>query len=77
MGVQRTIWRLEHSHQGKRYQWRFEQVHGAHEITVTSYEEGKMIASRQTAIHTIPTARELWNLVTSTGGWLRETQEIK
>jgi len=77
MGFQRTIWRLEHSDQGKRYQWRFERVHGANEITVTSYEEGKMIASRQTAIHTIPTARELWNLVIRAGGWLWETQEIK
>jgi hypothetical protein len=77
MGFQRTIWCLEHPHQGKRYHWRFEQVNGAHEITVTSWEEGKLIASRQTAIHTIPTARELWNLVTSTGGWLLDTREIK
>lgn len=77
MSFQRTIWCLEHLHQGKRYHWRFEQVHDAHEITVTSWEEGKMIASRQTAIHTIPTARELWNLVTSTGGRLLDTREIK
>jgi hypothetical protein len=77
MGFQRTIWCLEHSDQGKRYQWRFEQVHGAHEITVTSWEEGKLIASRQTAIHIIPTARELWNLVTRAGGRLLDTREIK
>jgi len=77
MGFQRTIWCLEHSDQGKRYHWRFERVHGAQEITVTSWEEGKLIASRQTAIHTIPTARELWDLVTRAGGRLLDTREIK
>ena len=76
MQHEKTIWSLEHRWQGKIYQWRFERRANAREVTVASWEIGNLIKTRQCAIHTLSTARKLWDLIVSQGAVLENTQHI-